>query len=994
MAAGIISFVRVLVCGVGAPLSRRSQRLRAVALLTAACVGPTAVGVSIHTTANAQTTAAVVLTPTAYSVGRGLPVAVAVAGTPTSATDWVSISVAGSASSSYVTSKYLNSSDTAPTTIVGSNPTVTLTSPTTPGQYVYRYYKNNNLTRIAESATFTVTDADTTKPVMSIVTPTDNQSFTATPVTVSGTATDNVGVTSVVVAFYRGLPSGAQYWNGSTWQSGFIWLTSLLGSPGARSTSWSYVFNAPPGGNFGLITAAGDEAGNYVSLPYRPFKIADSADPTGLVTSPTASQVVTATPLTITGTATDNAGIYDVQVVVYRAVNGGQFWNGTTWASSYVSNTATVTTPGASSTTWTYGFNQPKDGGNYYVAALVIDTSYRYTLTSFHPFSLEGTFILTPTDALVTPGAPAAVGINGIPTSTTDWVSISVAGSAPSSYVASKYLNSSHTAPTTIVGPNPTVTFTAPLTPGQYVYRYYKNNNLTLIKESASFTVGNPSISLNVPANVVPGELITGTITNVLSNDIVSVRASGTVVQTLVASPTVSFRAPSAGNYSVVVERNGTAMTSAPFTVNPVPAVSLNGSFKEGFPLNVNLTGTLDSSDRVRIDTLGQADLCAACTDPTINKPAAPSVTFANTPAAGTYQVRILRRDQTIALKTFTVDPLPKPTLTAWFIIKRNLVNGNPGAGCIPIWASTRDKSRYSWNRVTALYGDAAQTFLLNDAFDIEAAACPVNPTAEPQPTGYGYGPGDSASRSFFWQVTNYAPAAGETLTIELGPGKGSVGQGVCGPVPGWCSGIRHNIDIVDVPTGATRIVQTKLHTDFGGLRDTVIGGFAIALKDIQVTPGTACVLPYEQWPAAARNSDYGAFYIPVPPSGNCADAIATGVFVAVDANGVVIPGQNNPDGTWKTITNNPVLTPDPQSPPTVEYTAPIPRYSFLGEGVPAAIESANSGNCLSFDAYCTVFIPELVGAGMWLHPAEDMSLCVTSRSGSVYLDPCLETPL
>ena len=114
-----------------------------------------------------------------------------------------------------------------------------------------------------------------------------------------------------------------------------------------------------------------------------------------------------------------------------------------------------------------------------------------------------------------------------------------------------------------------------------------------------------------------------------------------------------------------------------------------------------------------------------------------------------------------------------------------------------------------------------------------------------------------------------------------------------------------------------------------------------------------------------------------------------------VPGTGEELPNQRKPDGTPKAnddpTRNNPT---NPNAPPPVVYSAPIPRYSFLGEGVPAAIESANSGSCLSFDAFCTVFIPELAGAGMWLHPAEDPALCVTARLGSVYLDPCIETAI
>jgi hypothetical protein len=80
-------------------------------------------------------------------------------------------------------------------------------------------------------------------------------------------------------------------------------------------------------------------------------------------------------------------------------------------------------------------------------------------------------------------------------------------------------------------------------------------------------------------------------------------------------------------------------------------------NYVEGYPLTVNIGGTLDPDDRVRLDVFGQANDCPACSDPEINKAASPTVLFANTPKAGTYQVRLLRRGQTIALRTFQIQP-------------------------------------------------------------------------------------------------------------------------------------------------------------------------------------------------------------------------------------------------------------------------------------------------------------------------------------------------
>ncbi len=130
-------------------MTMRSQRLRAVALLVAGVCWSNRCWREYSINGDRPNDVCVCVDSYGIGCWAGLPVAVAVTGTPTSTTDWVSISAAGSASTSYVTWKYLNSSVTAPATIVGPNPTVTLTSPTTPGQYVYRYFKNNNLTMIA-----------------------------------------------------------------------------------------------------------------------------------------------------------------------------------------------------------------------------------------------------------------------------------------------------------------------------------------------------------------------------------------------------------------------------------------------------------------------------------------------------------------------------------------------------------------------------------------------------------------------------------------------------------------------------------------------------------------------------------------------------------------------------------------------------------------------------------------------------------------------------
>jgi predicted outer membrane repeat protein len=250
---------------------------------------------------------------------------------------------------------------------------------------------------------------DTTNPTVSISTPSVNQVVSGTPVTISGVATDNVAVTSVRVAIYRSV-AGGQYWNGTAWQPANTSVAAtLLSGSGSQSTSWTYTFNAPPGGVFGVAALAYDAANNYSIAPYQNFSISDTTVPTVSLTSPTPSQAFPGRPVTITGTATDNAGVGDVQIAVYRAVDpGGQFWNGTSWQSAYTTVPATLGSPGAPSTTYTYSFNPPQSGGYYYAAAIALDTSYRYNLTPFTLFTLPDTS--APTATVTTPAAGPTTG--------------------------------------------------------------------------------------------------------------------------------------------------------------------------------------------------------------------------------------------------------------------------------------------------------------------------------------------------------------------------------------------------------------------------------------------------------------------------------------------------------------------------------------------------------------------------------------------------------
>lgn len=121
-----------------------------------------------------------------------------------------------------------------------------------------------------------VAAADTAAPNGMVTVPTQDQALAAGSTTLSGTATDNVGVAAVDVAVRDRTSSRWLQPNGS-WATAFAWLASTPASPGARSTSWTFTYQATPG-SFALQVRARDAAGN--------------ADPT----KPWVRYTVTATP--------------------------------------------------------------------------------------------------------------------------------------------------------------------------------------------------------------------------------------------------------------------------------------------------------------------------------------------------------------------------------------------------------------------------------------------------------------------------------------------------------------------------------------------------------------------------------------------------------------------------------------------------------------------------------------------------------------------------
>jgi hypothetical protein len=112
---------------------------------------------------------------------------------------------------------------------------------------------------------------DSTPPSGSFTVPSANQQLPNGTVTFSGTATDNVSVASAQVAI-RNSATG-QWWNGAGWGS-FTWLNTSLATPGSTSTGWSFAWNPPNTGSYGVQLQVKDAAGLANSpKPFVSFKI-------------------------------------------------------------------------------------------------------------------------------------------------------------------------------------------------------------------------------------------------------------------------------------------------------------------------------------------------------------------------------------------------------------------------------------------------------------------------------------------------------------------------------------------------------------------------------------------------------------------------------------------------------------------------------------------------------------------------------------------------
>ena len=197
------------------------------------------------------------------------------------------------------------------------------------------------------------------------------------PITFSGTATDDEGLANVEITL-RNTTTREGLAADGTWGinlSGAYRITPINVS--GTSTSWSYTtpFNLTPGSysftvratdDLGLVTSSTNQ-GRLTLLAQIPGDVA----PDALLT---AQATPTVLHLDLAGTATDDFGVQSVMVAVYDNDTRRYLQPNGTMSAAYATLASTLASPGGTSTTWNLSVDLPTEG-NWTVTAFAFDTA-------------------------------------------------------------------------------------------------------------------------------------------------------------------------------------------------------------------------------------------------------------------------------------------------------------------------------------------------------------------------------------------------------------------------------------------------------------------------------------------------------------------------------------------------------------------------------------------------------------------------------------------
>lgn len=225
---------------------------------------------------------------------------------------------------------------------------------------------------------FSTAAADSTAPDTAISSPAANAVLPGPTVSFAGTASDDVGVASVTILIKDRTTNLWLQTNG-TWASTTAGAQRLADvSPvGGTSPTWSLSGVALGPGSYLVTARARDAAGNQdATTANRQFSVAssDTTAPDGTMSSPANNATVPMGPVQLVGGATDDVGVTVVQLAVQDSVTKQWLRPNGTFATGYATVNATLASPGATSTGWTFTFNPPV-ARKYGVSVIAKDAS-------------------------------------------------------------------------------------------------------------------------------------------------------------------------------------------------------------------------------------------------------------------------------------------------------------------------------------------------------------------------------------------------------------------------------------------------------------------------------------------------------------------------------------------------------------------------------------------------------------------------------------------
>lgn len=260
---------------------------------------------------------------------------------------------------------------------------------------------------------------DKTAPVVTIATPTANQSLSSASFTaITGNASDAGGVSQVFVKLFRTRNGVNQFWDGTSFGANALLLPATVASPNANSTTWNYAVSsalrsALDTSGYVVFAYGQDAAGNLSSAVSRNFNI-DASAPVVNIETPTAGQTLSASAFTsIAGGATDNRAVSQVLIKLFRNRNGvTQYWDGTRFGSNAVLLPVPVASPGAASTSWNYAvpgaLRSALDVGGYVVFAYGRDAAGNLSSAVSRAFNISSDNT-APSVVISTPAANASL---------------------------------------------------------------------------------------------------------------------------------------------------------------------------------------------------------------------------------------------------------------------------------------------------------------------------------------------------------------------------------------------------------------------------------------------------------------------------------------------------------------------------------------------------------------------------------------------------------